>query len=249
MTPLDVLQQCSVEGNVVRLPNVQLDRETYKEVAKKLELIGGKWKGGKIAGFVFPQDPTVLLEQIATGENRNLKKEFQFFATPSALADKLVQLAEIKAGHFVLEPSAGQGAIVEAVTKQFPDMLVDCFELMDINREILKRKPGALIIGDDFFKIKEYDRVEYDRIIANPPFSKNQDIDHIVKMYDVLAEGGRLVSIASKHWQLSSNKKEIQFREWLKSLGAEVIDIEAGAFKDSGTMISSCIIVIDKQRY
>jgi hypothetical protein len=38
---------------VVKLPNQQLDRKEYLEVKKKLELIGGKWKGGKIQGFEF----------------------------------------------------------------------------------------------------------------------------------------------------------------------------------------------------
>jgi hypothetical protein len=65
------------------------------EVKNKLELIGGKWKGGKVGGFVFQEDPTDMLEQIANGENRKLKKEFQFFATPDELADKLVELADI----------------------------------------------------------------------------------------------------------------------------------------------------------
>ena len=53
MTKEQVLQDCKVEGNVVKLPNIQLDRKNYQEVAKALELIGGKWKGGKIRGFFF----------------------------------------------------------------------------------------------------------------------------------------------------------------------------------------------------
>ena len=89
-TKEEVLQNCTVEGTTVKLPNVQLDRKLYQEVAKALELIGGKWKGGKVFGFVFATDPTDLLDQIANGEKRNLKKEFQFFATPEKLADELV---------------------------------------------------------------------------------------------------------------------------------------------------------------
>ena len=89
MTKEQVLQECTVEGNVVKLPNIQLDRKEYLEVKKVLELIGGKWKGGKVAGFVFATDPTDLLNQVANGEKRNLKKEFQFFATPEKLADEL----------------------------------------------------------------------------------------------------------------------------------------------------------------
>ena len=50
MTKEEVLQKCTVEGNVVKLPNKQLDRKLYQEVAKALELIGGKWKGGIVTG-------------------------------------------------------------------------------------------------------------------------------------------------------------------------------------------------------
>jgi hypothetical protein len=45
MTKEEVLQNCTVEGTVVKLPEGQLDRKLYQEVAKALELIGGKWKG------------------------------------------------------------------------------------------------------------------------------------------------------------------------------------------------------------
>ena len=76
MDKLEILNQCTVNGNYVKLPDVQLDRKLYLEVAKALELIGGKWKGGKIAAFEFKADPTDLLESIKNGDKRNLKKEF-----------------------------------------------------------------------------------------------------------------------------------------------------------------------------
>lgn len=243
MTKEKVLQQCTVDGNVVRLPEGQLDRKLYQEVAKSLELIGGKWKGGKVFGFVFPHNPTELLEQIATGEKRNLKKEFQFFATPPDIADWIVsQFAFLSNEHSILEPSAGQGSIVNAINKELPNKQIQCYELMDINRSILTKIPTVELIGEDFLLNSR----KFDRIIANPPFTKNQDIEHIYKMYDSLNVGGRLVSIASKHWELSSNKKETEFRAWLEGVGAEIYPIQKGAFKESGTMVESCVIVVTK---
>jgi len=90
-----VLSKCTIEGNVVKLPSEQLEKKLYQDVANALKLIGGKWKGGKVFGFVFETDPTDLLEEIANGEKHNIKKEFQFFATPEKLADKLVYLADL----------------------------------------------------------------------------------------------------------------------------------------------------------
>jgi SAM-dependent methyltransferase len=243
MTKNEVLQKCTIDGLIVKLPNVQLDRKLYMEVAKALELIGGKWKGGKISGFVFLEDPSDLLYEIANGEKRNLKKEYQFFETPSELADELVKLADIKSFDDVLEPSAGQGAIVKAIQQKIKNKIVYGFELMDINKTFLDKISNFRLLGDDFLSSEKYN---FDKIVANPPFSNNQDIIHIRKMYDFLRDGGRLVSIASSHWILSKNKKEIEFKQWLEDVKAEIINIPSGTFKKSGTMVGGVIIIINK---
>lgn len=228
---------------VVKLPNVKLERKVYQDVAKALELIGGKWKGGKIFGFQFITDPSDLLNQIANGDNRNLKKEFQFFATPDKLADKLVYLADIKPHDTILEPSAGQGAIIKAINNVCT-IVPDCFEFMDVNRIILNRSGLRFnLVGDDFL---EHNKKTYSKIIANPPFTKNQDIIHLVEMYNCLSIGGRLVCITSESWVSGNQKKQFEFRKWLTDISAEVIDIESGTFKESGTMVGGRIIIINK---
>lgn len=245
MTKETVLQQCTVEGCVVKLPNVQLDRKLYQEVAKALELIGGKWKGGKIAGFVFQTDPSDLLSEIATGEKRNLKKEYQFFATPDVLADRLVDFADLGLSDEVLEPQAGQGAIIKAINKKCPSIVPDCFELMDVNRAVLQKSGLKFnLLGNDFFTHKGK---LYDKIIANPPFSNNQDIDHCLEMYKCLAKGGCLVSILSKSWVNGSQKKQREFSKWLEEVNATFYGIDKGTFKDSGTMVAATIAVIYKK--
>lgn len=243
MTKIEVLQSCTVEGNVVKLPNVQLDRKLYQEVAKSLELIGGKWKGGKIYGFVFETDPSDLLKQIVNGERRNLKKEFQFFATPENLADELVQLADLKEYDVILEPSAGQGAIIKAINKVC-GVIPDCFELMDVNRIVLQKSGLRFnLIGDDFL---QHSGNLYSKIVANPPFSKNQDIDHLYEMYKCLSSVGRLVCIVSESCIIGTQKKQVEFQKWLIEVNAEIIDIERGSFKESGTLVGGKIIIINK---
>jgi len=239
----EILQKCTVEGNVVKLPPGQLDRKIYQDVAKSLELIGGKWVGRKTMGFVFKEDPTDLLAQIASGEKRNLKKEFQFFGTPDSLAPEMVMYAGITDQCVVLEPSAGQGAIIKAIHRAHPRKRVNYCELMDVNRSILSDMKDTWFAGSDFLKL--YDQ-QFDRIIANPPFSKNQDIDHIRKMYDVLKPGGRIVTISSQHWKYASGKKEKAFEKWLDDLEASVNGIDAGAFAESGTKVATFLIIIDK---
>jgi len=243
MTKEEVLQGCTVQGTVVSLPQGQLDRKLYQEVAKSLELIGGKWKGNKIMGFVFATDPTELLDQIANGEKRNLKKEFQFFATPENLANELVFLADLKEQDSILEPSAGQGAIIKEINK-VTSITPDCYELMDINVSILKKTGlNFNFLGANFFN---NNGKKYSKIIANPPFTKNQDIEHLQVMYNLLKKGGRLVCITSESWVNGSQKKQVDFRDWLDDVEAVIHSIERGAFKESGTMVGGKIVIINK---
>lgn len=242
------ISKCSIDGNVVYLTPIHDGvLENYKDVRDAFLKSGAKYQRNT---FVFPSDAKPYIDRLMGGEKVNLKKEFQFFATPSDLADELVELANINSPDLmVLEPSGGQGAIINAIFKKESGLCVHTFELMEINRNVLSKIKYCIILGEDFLTAPNTDHYlhgSFHRVIANPPFSKNQDIDHIYKMYEYCKKGGRIVSVASKHWQLSSNKKETEFRNWLELLGAEIIEIEKGRFKESGTMISSVIIVINK---
>tara|TARA_R110000772_G_C13310310_1_gene440339 strand:- start:14199 stop:14942 length:744 start_codon:yes stop_codon:yes gene_type:complete len=246
MNAQNVLQNCTVNGNIVSLPTGKLDRKIYMEVAKSLNLIGGKWKGHKVQGFVFESNPTELLKSIATGDKRNLKKEFQFFETPKELARHLVGLAQIEPQHTVLEPSAGQGSIVRAIN-DLSGVTPAIYELMPTNRIVLENRKYQdgmeyELLGNDFLENTK----KFHRIIANPPFNKNQDVTHIMKMYNSLEKGGRLVSVASPHWTFGTEKVCEEFRKFLHFANSIVEDIPAGVFKASGTMIGAKIIIIDR---
>jgi Dimethyladenosine transferase (rRNA methylation) len=234
------LSKCTYGGNTVWLPSEMLDN--YKDIRAALLNAGATYKKNS---FIFPNDAEPYINRLMGGDKVNIKKEFQFFGTPDELADELVFQAQIEPTHSILEPSGGQGAIIRAIVRVFPNLWVHTCELMEINQDILEKMRNTHFICEDFLKI-DTEQFEFDRIIANPPFSKNQDIDHIYKMYECLKPGGRIVTIASKHWQHSTNKKEIAFKAWLKKLGADIEEVPAGAFKESGTTIATCIIIINK---
>lgn len=239
---IESIKRCRVEGNALHLPPIsEGPLENYQQVRQALLNAGATYKKNT---FVFKSDAQPFIDRLTSGESVNIKKEFQFFPTPDDIADHLVELAELKEADRVLEPSAGQGSIVKAILRKDEAALIECCELMPENADILM-KAGYKVIRNDFMQITDR-KATYDKIIANPPFTKNQDIDHITKMWECLKPGGRIVSIASKHWQISNNKKEKSFRDWLENIEAEVYPIDRGQFKESGTMIDTCVIVINK---
>jgi len=235
----EVLSQCKISGQVVTLPYVKLDRKLYQEVAKKIELIGGKWCR-KNKGFVFQENPSELFEAIKNGEKKDLKKEYQFFETPKEVAEKMAKILEGMEIDTILEPSAGRGAVCKAINKICPPRRLFYCELMELNRK--QFKGDAELLMDDFLALPEH--LKFDAIVANPPFSKNQDIEHFMKM-DIHARK-IIISIMSNHWRNSQNKKETAFREFLEGAGAEIHDLPAGTFKESGTMVGACIVVVRK---
>lgn len=246
-TKQDVLKACTVSGLVVMLPPVQLDRKLYQETQKALELIGGAWNR-KAQGFLFKEPPGDLLRQVASGTKRNIQKEYQFFWTSDILGDEMVSYLKIEEYDLVLEPEAGQGALIKAIHRKYPNQLVHYCELMPLNRTFLERLPNVQYITDNFLKLghSKVTTGVFDKIIANPPFSKNQDIAHINQMWDCLKPGGRIVTTASKHWQYATGKKETAFKNWLMETDSDIMEIEAGAFEESGTKIATCMLIIDK---
>lgn len=240
----EILKHCTLEDNVIKLPKTQFNKKSYGEAKTWIEEAGGKWVGGKVQGFTFPFNADRVFSILHEGKRCNLKQEYQFFATPAALADWLVSIAGgIDKRDKVCEPSAGTGAILDAILRDCPGVSVDCYEAMPENVEQLSKKPEANIIGDDWLKSQGE---AYSKIIANPPFAKNQDIDHVRKMYDRLLPGGTVAAITSRHWQIGSESKCVEFRQWLDELNASVYDIDAGEFKESGTNISTVAIMIKK---
>lgn len=244
-TPINLVALLRIGGEFrMEIPqDIKFDKKQYAALKAVVLKAGGEYSKN---GFDFSESAELVYDRIVGGEDYNLKKKFQFYATQPTEAKRLVELSEIKSTDDVCEPSAGDGAIVKAINEVYPSMKVSCYETMSQNRAVLEGIDTVDLIGDDFLNPNGTGDVLFDKIIANPPFSNNQDLEHVRQMYSRLKQGGRLVSITSKHWVNSTNKKETAFREWLDSVGAQVLEIEEGAFKASGTNIGTQILVINK---
>lgn len=244
LLPEDILKSCTWDGEILTLPKVQLNKKSYLKVKDWIMEAGGSWNGTR-QGFTFEAGGDRVVRMLLNGERCNLKKEFQYFETPEQIADIVVsKFTSITPKMRILEPSAGRGALIKAVTRRCPDARVDYFELMPENRFYLEKMEQARFIGTDFCKC--HDTWRWDIIVANPPFSKNQDIDHVRIMYEHLAPGGELSAIVSNHWKLSDERNCRDFRQWLQDVKAEVQDLDRGEFKESGTDVATSIIYLVK---
>ena len=159
----------------------QVTPKEFSRLKKDIINIGGKYKRN---GFDFPFDCHELITELQKNGYINKKKENQFFATPAKLAQRMVYLAGIEPGMSVFEPSAGHGAILEQVNEICPGADLFYCEIEPTSQQVLSQLSIGECIGEDFTKLGP-DKL-FDIIIANPPFTKNQDVKHLRKMFDHL---------------------------------------------------------------
>ena len=228
----NVLGNSRIDNGKLYLPHIILERKLYLAVNKVLEAIGGKWNR-KEKAHLFNEPVSDILEEILlTGEYTNAKTEYQFFETPVELALYLVALADIRPGETCLEPSAGRGAIARYIPG------VDCIEINPAFREVLMAN-GFKVVGKDFLQFNQ----PYDVIIANPPFSKQQDIDHVTHMIELARR--RVVSVMSASIRFRTNRKTVEFLELLERQSGEIIDLPDNSFRESGTGVRTCVVCCD----
>jgi len=232
------IAKMEVNGKRLELPKDE-QFANYAAVKKTLINAGGKYSK---CGFIF-EDAQAIRDSLLLGDVIHDKKKFQFFATPDELAIQMVEMADLQPHHNVLEPSAGDGALLLHIVPLVESYT--CIELMPQNFKILKTKGYSPMRGD-FLEFTPEDFKPFDRIIANPPFTKNKDIEHILHMFEFIKPGGRIVTLASKSWTFGSQKKQVEFRNGLEFIGADIKDVPAGTFKESGTNIATVLITIDK---
>ncbi len=168
-----------------------------------------------------------------------------FFPTPAPLVRLLLRQAALRPDHVVLEPSAGKGDIADAVRAQ--GLQVDCVERHHGLREVLEAKGHRLVAVDCLLYRPG---PVYDRVLMNPPFERGQDIEHIEHAARLLKPGGRLVAVASSGALTRQDRRASAFRTWLADRGAEVLDVEPGAFAGAQsfrqTSVNVRVVVVDR---
>lgn len=184
-----------------------------------------------------------MREQLANGGQQvEAVSSPDFYPTPPAIAARMVELVGIENGDRVLEPSAGSGNIVQALmnnggrTKSLGGLTG-----YDISPQLVDRLKNEFPLGNfwcaDFLEWPATTGNKVHRIVMNPPFSKGQDIAHILHALTFLAPGGRLVALCANGPR--QNEK-------LRPLMDTWEGLPAGSFKASGTGVNVAMMTYQK---
>lgn len=238
---LDILAECRMIDNRLQI-TAQLDRKQYTEVNKILEAAGGKWdkkaKAHLFAGAAIDAiDPIILTGEITKPQDMGQ------FDTPIDLARKVVQLADLFNNHAILEPSAGIGNMVQAIREVAEGATIFGCEIDPNRHAILKRNfsEKARFMNRDFLTINPMTSPQVDRVVMNPPFAKQADIDHVTHAYQFLKRDGSLTAIMSAGVTFRSNRKAEDFRNRFEM---KIEPLPASSFKSSGTEVNTVLVTI-----
>jgi type I restriction-modification system DNA methylase subunit len=251
-TVLAVLTRSTFDGDLMKLPDEQLDRKFYQEVAKVIEAAGGKWIRGR-KGHVFDGDAAEAIEPVVlTGEITNRKQDFGQFDSPQEVVNTIITFADLKSGMKVLEPSCGIGAILEGIRQwnkivrpDFEDVVHYFANELDPKRFEAVRSsffPAGGITNEDFLAQKH--TPIYDRVLMNPSFQKRSDVAHVRHALGFVKPGGRLVSVMSAGIKFRTDKNTTDLREFILENGA-IHDLPDDSFKASGTSVKTVVVYID----
>ncbi len=230
---LAILRRASIDETGLTLSG-QLSRPEYTAVNKFLATAGADWnKKAKRHLFTRPGAKDALLGLLQTGQLDDKQKRLQQYFTPPLLAAEMVSEAWIKEGMKCLEPSAGHGAI--AVEMLAAGGVVACIDIDEAATTILKQHPvlRPLVITSDFLEI--IPEPIYDRVVMNPPFNGDADIEHVLHARRFLKPDGVLIALMSPGFTFGSNRARREFRLLVRECGHIVREVEAGTFDDAGS--------------
>jgi len=210
---------------------------------------------------LIAEDPAKILERQRKQELQSkidklrLVKEPGFFPTPKTLANRMVEMADIQSDDICLEPSAGIGTLADLMSEKIKQKgenqgQLHCIEQKISMADICKMK-GHVTTQTDFMEWTPDELIgQFDKIVMNPPFEKQQDVKHICRAFEMLAPGGRLVALCSGN-VLNRSRANVahELQSLVNEYGTHNEQID-GAFKGADsfkqTGVSVLLIVLEK---
>lgn len=172
-------------------------------------------------------------------DNQKPKRDYTKFFTYPETAIYMAKLLDARSGEMVLEPSAGNGALVSAVKKYCATCIIDAVELYPKWEKDLKAAGSHHVFIRDFLDIPLYHNY-YDKCIANPPFGNGVDLQaHFDKICDLVKDGGKVVMIVPEEFNPTYEKHFIKnytaypLENWSKNSDGTTTPIKIISFINS----------------
>jgi predicted RNA methylase len=170
----------------------------------------------------------------------------EYFPTPPAVVERMIDAAGLEQGMTVLEPSAGMGAIAGPVHEL--GCLVDCVELSADLAGVLGEGCYRQVIRADFLEYGPRDNPAgaeyYDRVMMNPPFSGQADIKHVTHAHGFLKPGGLVVAVMAAGVEFRQDKAAETFRKLVAGHGGRIERLPGDAFEGSGANVRTVLVTI-----
>lgn len=161
----------------------------------------------------------------------------QLFPTPHDIAHRMADLADLRPGQRVLEPSAGTGAILNGITVS--PLEIVAVEINTTLADRLRETQGKTVeVRCCDFLTCNGDLGKFDRILMNPPFQNGIDIVHIRKALTFLKPGGKLVAICA-----GGSRQEAA----LQPIADSWEQLPDDAFKEQGTGVRTVLATFTKE--
>lgn len=250
----EILGAAEISGTDLRLVG-QLDRKEYAQVNEVLENLGGRWNR-KLRAHVFPDASfaQALAAIVDGGDAPGPARTVEgYVATPTDLAVQLVAdyMLDLAPGARVLEPSAGDGALVRAVSAMVRGVAVTAVEPNRDRAALIGDHSSVTVVVDTLESYAASEPEPFDAVVMNPPFAVPGKptlwIDHVHLAWSLLKPGGRLVSIAPAGFVHRTDRRHAAMRDLVSAHG-DWDELSPDAFKSSGTSIRAVVLWADRAR-
>lgn len=229
--------QIRERDELIELELPRLSLKTYAKAKELLAICGFIWSTRGQTHRGSQRAKAMLADVAASGYYDDTVRALEFYATSPAQAETLAgDLAEHVWSATVpriLEPSAGDGALVEAVLAATPEVAITAVEIDPARAaELRDRFAGDERVRIVCSDILSFDEAGWDGVIMNPPFADSAA--HIQRVIDLARIGAYVVGIA-----MLTRRQDRDAAIWLHDNDAIVWPTDPDAFEGT-TIAASC---------
>lgn len=205
-------------------------------------------------GAVLPDGvPADVTAEDIRKRSTALCKDLAFYPTPAEVVKRhLLSQVLIDETSRVLEPSAGDGAIVRALLSlraQVDAVEVDPGRVAQL-RAISQVWQRLSVHHGNFLQLQP--RPRYTHVIMNPPFAGTHYMQHVMHGFEFLAPGGTLVALLPATVEFGESKAHDAFRAWMEARKVHYRltyhDLPPETFAAAGTRINTCYVTLSKEK-